>query len=100
VVSAGLRALVIGRLLHEPYFRAKQMSDFQRELFVTERLTEYRGAWGAAELPALPTAGLRTAFGFTAALLERLPLVGLVFSVSNRIGAAMCDRRSRCRRVP
>lgn len=29
------------------------------------------------------------AFGFTAALLEGLPLVGLIFTVSNRIGAAM-----------
>lgn len=28
-------------------------------------------------------------FGFAAALLERIPLVGLVFSISNRIGAAM-----------
>lgn len=30
-----------------------------------------------------------TAFGFIAALLEGLPLVGLIFTVSNRIGAAM-----------
>ena len=29
------------------------------------------------------------AFGFTAALLEGLPLVGLIFTISNRIGAAM-----------
>lgn len=28
-------------------------------------------------------------FGFTAALLERLPIIGIVFSISNRIGAAM-----------
>jgi len=28
-------------------------------------------------------------FGFTAALLESLPIVGLVFTVSNRVGAAM-----------
>lgn len=28
-------------------------------------------------------------FGFTAALAERIPIVGLIFSVSNRIGAAM-----------
>jgi hypothetical protein len=31
----------------------------------------------------------RTAFGFTASLLEGLPIIGLVFTVSNRIGAAM-----------
>jgi hypothetical protein len=28
-------------------------------------------------------------FGFTAALLEGLPIIGLVFTVSNRVGAAM-----------
>ena len=31
----------------------------------------------------------RTAFGFVAAIMERLPIVGLLFSVSNRVGAAM-----------
>ena len=30
-----------------------------------------------------------TVFGFTAALVERIPIIGLIFSVSNRIGAAM-----------
>jgi hypothetical protein len=29
------------------------------------------------------------AFGLAAALVEGLPIIGLVFSVSNRIGAAM-----------
>jgi hypothetical protein len=29
------------------------------------------------------------AFGFTAALLERLPFLGLLFSISNQVGAAM-----------
>lgn len=29
-----------------------------------------------------------SAFGFTAALLEALPFIGLLFSVSNRVGAA------------
>ena len=28
-------------------------------------------------------------FGFTAALLEDIPVIGLAFTVSNRIGAAM-----------
>ena len=28
-------------------------------------------------------------FGFTAALLESVPIAGLVFSISNRVGAAM-----------
>jgi len=29
------------------------------------------------------------AFGFAAALVESLPIVGLIFTISNRIGAAM-----------
>jgi hypothetical protein len=29
------------------------------------------------------------AFGFAAALLETLPFVGLIFSISNQVGAAM-----------
>jgi len=28
-------------------------------------------------------------FGFAAALLETLPFVGLIFSISNQVGAAM-----------
>ena len=28
-------------------------------------------------------------FGFTAALLETLPFIGLIFSISNQVGAAM-----------
>ena len=28
-------------------------------------------------------------FGFAAALLEGLPVIGLVFTISNRVGAAM-----------
>lgn len=47
------------------------MSPLEEELFIVERLREFR------------------MFGFTAALLERLPLIGIVFSISNRIGAAM-----------
>lgn len=32
---------------------------------------------------------LGSVFGFAAALLEGLPIIGLVFTISNRIGAAM-----------
>ena len=32
---------------------------------------------------------LVTAFGFTAALLESIPIFGIAFTVSNRVGAAM-----------
>ncbi|GJN87655.1 hypothetical protein Rhopal_000610-T1 [Rhodotorula paludigena] len=89
VISA-IRALTLGRSLHRPvrrvssardeyelifrifqYFAAKKMSPFQIELWTTEREVPYR------------------MFGFVASLMERIPLVGLVFSISNRIGAAM-----------
>lgn len=43
----------------------------QEELFVVEHLVEFRS------------------FGFVAALCERIPILGIVFSISNRIGAAM-----------
>ncbi|KAF7791986.1 hypothetical protein EIP86_003013 [Pleurotus ostreatoroseus] len=47
------------------------MSKEQVAIFIEERKWDYR------------------AFGFTAALLEGLPIIGLVFTISNRIGAAM-----------
>jgi hypothetical protein len=28
-------------------------------------------------------------FGFAAALLEEIPIIGLIFTISNRVGAAM-----------
>lgn len=71
MISAWLRALGTARYLHRPYFQAKAMSPDQVSVFIEERKWDYR------------------AFGFAAALLERLPVVGMVFSVSNRIGAAM-----------
>ncbi|BGP14857.1 hypothetical protein JCM10213v2_002812 [Rhodosporidiobolus nylandii] len=70
-VMSAIRALTLGRQLHRPFFEAKKMSPFQVELWVTERQNEYRS------------------FGFVASLFERVPFLGLVFSVSNRIGAAM-----------
>lgn len=71
VISAWFRALGVGRYLHRPYFKAKGMTDEQVAVFVEERKWDYR------------------AFGFTAALLEGLPILGFVFTISNRIGAAM-----------
>lgn len=71
VVSAGLSSVTAARTLHRPYFRLKAMSPLEQELFIVERLKEFR------------------MFGFTAALLEKLPLIGIVFSISNQIGAAM-----------
>ncbi|GAA5975380.1 hypothetical protein JCM10908_005144 [Rhodotorula pacifica] len=70
-ILSSIRALTLGRYLHKPYFQAKKMSPSQVELWMTEREVPYR------------------VFGFVASLMERIPLVGLVFSISNRIGAAM-----------
>jgi hypothetical protein len=47
------------------------MSKSQSAIFIEERKHDYR------------------AFGFTAALAESIPFLGLLFTVSNRIGAAM-----------
>lgn len=71
MISAWFRALGTSRYLHKTYFKAKDMTHEQISVFMEERKWDYR------------------AFGFAAALLERIPLLGLVFSVSNRIGAAM-----------
>ncbi|EJC98572.1 uncharacterized protein FOMMEDRAFT_161388 [Fomitiporia mediterranea MF3/22] len=70
-VGAYLKAIGTARYLHNRYFEAKKMSKDQIAIFMEERNWHYR------------------AFGFTASLLEGLPIVGLVFSISNRVGAAM-----------
>ncbi|GAA5882677.1 hypothetical protein JCM3774_002809 [Rhodotorula dairenensis] len=70
-ILSSIRALTLGRYLHKPYFEAKKMSPTQIELWMTEREVAYR------------------VFGFVASLMERIPLIGIVFSISNRIGAAM-----------
>jgi len=70
-VSAYLKALGTGTYLHESYFKAKGMTELEIATFVEERKWHYR------------------VFGFCAALLEGLPICGVFFSVSNRIGAAM-----------
>ncbi|BGP54617.1 hypothetical protein JCM8202v2_002204 [Rhodotorula sphaerocarpa] len=70
-ILSSIRALTLGRSLHKPLFEAKKMTPSQVELWMTEREQAYR------------------VFGFVASLMERIPLVGLVFSISNRIGAAM-----------
>jgi hypothetical protein len=71
LVAAWFKALGTARHLHKQYFEAKKMDAYQVAVFMEERKWDYR------------------AFGFVAALLEGLPIVGLVFSISNRIGAAM-----------
>jgi hypothetical protein len=70
-VSAWFRALGTAQTLHRRYFESKKMTEQQTAIFVEERKWDYR------------------IFGFTAALLEGLPIIGLLFTISNRIGAAM-----------
>ncbi|TFK91857.1 hypothetical protein K466DRAFT_659724 [Polyporus arcularius HHB13444] len=70
-IVAWFRALGTARYLHEPYYKAKHMTPEQIAVFIEERKWDYR------------------AFGFAAALAERMPIVGLIFSISNRVGAAM-----------
>ncbi|KAJ3003675.1 hypothetical protein NUW54_g5183 [Trametes sanguinea] len=72
-IAAWFKALGTARYLHQPYFKAKGMTPEQIATFIEERKWDYRC----------------TSFGFAAALAERLPIVGLIFSISNRIGAAM-----------
>jgi len=71
LVSAWFKALGTGQILHRRYFKAKNMTEDQIAVFIEERKWEYRS------------------FGFAAALLEGLPIIGLVFTISNRVGAAM-----------
>ncbi|PPQ76580.1 hypothetical protein CVT26_012820 [Gymnopilus dilepis] len=71
IVSAWFKALGTSRFLHRRYFEAKKMTKQQVDVFIEERKWDYR------------------AFGFVAALLESIPIVGLFFTVSNRVGAAM-----------
>ncbi|GAA5929672.1 uncharacterized protein JCM15063_004216 [Sporobolomyces koalae] len=70
-VMSSIRSLTLARQLHEPYFKAKRMTPNEIDLWVVERQNEYR------------------TFGFAASVFERAPLLGPIFSISNRIGAAM-----------
>ncbi|KAF9553374.1 hypothetical protein CPC08DRAFT_713792 [Agrocybe pediades] len=71
LVSAWFKALGTSRFLHQRYFQSKKMTEQQIAVFMEERKWDYR------------------VFGFTAALLEGIPILGLLFTVSNRVGAAM-----------
>lgn len=70
-VSAYLRSFGYSQQLLEPFFEHKKMTPQQVHLFLTERLWPLR------------------LFAFTCACLERLPLLGTLFSISNRVGAAL-----------
>jgi len=71
VIKAAFKALDTAQHLHKPYFHLKNMSKEQTAIFIAEHQWDYQF------------------FGFTAALLETLPFIGLVFSISNQVGAAM-----------
>ena len=83
-LTAALRAIATGRYLHEPYFAAKKLTDEETWRFVEERRWGYRGK-GHGVVQDTDS----TAFGFAASLVEQIPIFGLAFSVSNRVGAAM-----------
>ncbi|KAG8689906.1 hypothetical protein FRC11_014954 [Ceratobasidium sp. 423] len=70
-ISACMKALSTSRGLHSPYFKLKKMTPKEIAVFVEERKWDYR------------------AFGFTAALLESIPIIGIGFTISNRIASCM-----------
>ncbi|EIM21746.1 hypothetical protein WALSEDRAFT_60226 [Wallemia mellicola CBS 633.66] len=71
LLGAALRSVALARRLLKPYFVKKGMTAYEQELFIQERSFELRS------------------FGFMAALLERLPIVGLLCSIATPIAAAM-----------
>ncbi|WRT64340.1 uncharacterized protein IL334_001272 [Kwoniella shivajii] len=71
LVTSFLRSISTGEYLHQPYFETKGMNNDDIWRWVEERKWAYR------------------AFGFAASLIESVPIIGLFFSISNRIGAAM-----------
>ncbi|WFD36949.1 hypothetical protein MCUN1_003841 [Malassezia cuniculi] len=83
IFYAGISALPFAQSIHKPLFQAKHMSEQEIALWIEERQASY---W---------------TFGFTALLLERIPFFGIIFSISNRIGAAMWahDLEKRQQRV-
>ncbi|KAJ3853346.1 hypothetical protein EV368DRAFT_39093 [Lentinula lateritia] len=71
LISAWFKGMGTARILHRRYFEAKKMTPDEVAIFMEEHKWDYR------------------TFGFTAALLEGFPIIGLVFTISNRVGAAM-----------
>ncbi|CEL62871.1 hypothetical protein RSOLAG1IB_10539 [Rhizoctonia solani AG-1 IB] len=70
-ISAWMKALSTSRGLHSPYYKLKKMTPQEIAVFVEERKWDYR------------------IFGFTAALLESIPIIGIGFNISNRIASCM-----------
>lgn len=70
-LSSYLRSFDYSQHVLTPFFESKRMTPAQIHLFLTERLWPLR--W----------------FGFVCCCLERLPLLGTIFSISNHVGAAL-----------
>jgi len=68
LVAAGFKAMGTAQHLHKPYFKAKRMTPHEIAVFVEERKWDYR------------------LFGFAAALLEDIPVIGL--ALPSRTGSA------------
>ena len=67
------------------------MTEQQIAVFMEERKWDYRSKdFKSMQFKRKNSSLTRNkVFGFTAALLEGLPVIGLLFTVSNRVGAAM-----------
>ena len=107
IAVAALKAMDTAQYLHQPvcacsmaycsflpptalqYFKAKKMTPLQIAIFTEERKWDYRCAGYFLLRLTMQSSLPLIVFGFAAALLEGLPIVGLVFTISNRIGAAM-----------
>ncbi|POW20846.1 hypothetical protein PSHT_03077 [Puccinia striiformis] len=70
-VGSFLVSLTLSERLLERYFTMKKMSELERALFMVERENSLR------------------LLGFGAAVLEKIPILGILFSFSNRIAFAM-----------
>ncbi|KAI9619155.1 hypothetical protein H4Q26_011835 [Puccinia striiformis f. sp. tritici PST-130] len=71
IVGSFLVSLTLSERLLERYFTMKKMSELERALFMVERENSLR------------------LLGFGAAVLEKIPILGILFSFSNRIAFAM-----------
>ncbi|PLW58685.1 hypothetical protein PCANC_00390 [Puccinia coronata f. sp. avenae] len=71
IVGSFLVSLTLSERLLEPYFKTKRMTELERATFMVERENWLR--W----------------LGFCAAILEKIPILGILFSFSNRIAFAM-----------
>ncbi|EGG01133.1 uncharacterized protein MELLADRAFT_73039 [Melampsora larici-populina 98AG31] len=71
IIISLLSSLTFSETQLAPYFKSKKMTDLQTSIFITERERELR------------------LLGFIGCLLQRIPLIGMIFSISNRIGIAM-----------